>query len=318
MNLTISKATRTGIKPLIVLYSESGCGKTYSSLLMARGMAGPQGKVVMIDSESGRGSLYADVAELGGYDVMELTEFSPASYIAAIDAVEASGAVVGVIDSGSHEWEGIGGVLDHAAANENQSGRAGLHNWRIPKMEHQKFVQRLLRAKIPWIVCLRAKYKTRQGKDDKGKTIIIKDEVTSPIQAEDFIFEATCHAEILPNHSIILTKHSHPALKGCFPEDKKEPISIKHGKMIADWCNAGASPKQAVKATTASTASTTLKKQLWDATYDIHGGVKGDLQQYLVDEMLMLPEETLDVLSEKQIGEILLKVKRKLQPEIGA
>lgn len=258
----IKKATRVGIRPLIVLYSESGCGKTYSALLVARGMVGPSGKVVMVDSESGRGSLYADVAELGGYDVMELTSFAPSDYIAAIDAVEASGAGVGIIDSGSHEWEGIGGVLDMAALNETESKRAGLHNWRLPKMEHQKFVQRLLRAKIPWIVCLRAKYKTRQGKDGSGKTIIIKDEVTSPIQAEDFIFEATCHAEILPSHSIILTKHSHPALKVCFPEDKKEPLNISHGEKIARWCLAGG---------TVAPDTTDLKAKLWKALKPVRG-----------------------------------------------
>lgn len=309
---TIQKATRTGIKPLIVFYAESGCGKTFTSLLMARGMAGLNGRVVMIDSESGRGSLYADVSELGGYDVMELTEFSPGSYIAAIDAVEASGAVVGILDSGSHEWEGIGGVLDMAAANENASGRAGLHNWRIPKMEHQKFVQRLLRSKIPWIVCLRAKYKTRQGKDDKGKTVIIKDEVTSPIQAEDFIFEATCHAEILPNHTIILTKHSHPALKGCFPEDKKEPVSIKHGEMLAKWCSAGGVSKPSAKLPSASMPAVSLKKQLWDLTYDKHNGVKEDLQQWLIDEALIDPADTLETLSDKNLEVVLVNAKNKL------
>ena len=44
---TIHKATRTGVNPLIEIYSESGCGKTMSALLLARGMAGPAGKVTM-------------------------------------------------------------------------------------------------------------------------------------------------------------------------------------------------------------------------------------------------------------------------------
>src|SRR6185369_4310727 len=70
MTMTIKKASRTGVKPLIGFYSESGCGKTMSGLLLARGLVGPSGKIVMIDTESGRGSLYADVIE-GGYDVLE-------------------------------------------------------------------------------------------------------------------------------------------------------------------------------------------------------------------------------------------------------
>src|SRR5690242_14701502 len=133
MSFEIKKSTRQGVKPLIGFFSESGCGKTYSSLLLARGLVGPHGQIVMIDTESGRGSLYSDVLP-GGYDVLELREpFSPMRYIEAIQAVEKSGAAVGVLDSGSHEWEGLGGVLDMAGEREAKSGKAGLHNWREPK-----------------------------------------------------------------------------------------------------------------------------------------------------------------------------------------
>lgn len=242
MSFQIKQATRQGINPLLVFYSESGCGKTYSALLMARGLAGPSGKIVAGDSESGRASLYADVIP-GGFETFDLcAPFSPARYVEAIDAIEASGAVVGIIDSGSHEWEGIAGVLDMAGEIEQRTGKTGLHCWKTPKFEHAKFVQRLLRTKIPFIVCLRAKYKSRQTKNEQGKTIIVKDETTSPIQAEDFIFEATCHAEILQNHSIILTKCSHPSLRDCFPKDKTEPIAIKHGEALAKWCTDAARP----------------------------------------------------------------------------
>lgn len=238
----IKQATRVGINPLIVAYSESGCGKTYSALLLARGMAGKNGKIVVADSESGRASLYADVLE-GGFETFDLAApFSPQRFCDAIDAIEQSGAAIGVIDSGSHEWEGTGGVNDLAMENEARSGRAGLHNWKTPKFEHAKFVQRLLRAKIPLIVCLRAKYKTRQKKDANNKTVIVKDETTSPIQAEDFIFEATCHFEILQNHSIILTKCSHPSLRDCFPKDQTTPITVEHGQKLAAWCNAAGKP----------------------------------------------------------------------------
>lgn len=238
----IKRASRTGVRPLIGLYSESGCGKTYSALLLARGLVGASGKIVMVDSESGRGSLYADVLP-GGYETLELAgPFSPQRYIAAINAVEQSGAGIGILDSASHEWEGIGGVLDMASQIEAAKGK-GLHCWAGPKMEHAKFMLRLLQSSIPWIVCLRAKYKTKQTKVN-GRTEIVKDDFTTPIQADDFIFEMTCHAEILQNHSIILTKCSHPALRDCFPKDKTEPISTKHGELLAAWCaNPGASPK---------------------------------------------------------------------------
>ncbi len=280
MSFTIQPATRQGVKPLIALYSESGCGKTFSALVMARGLAG-KGSIVMADSESGRGSLYADIPEIGGYQTFDLAApFSPARYVEAIDAIEGAGASVGIIDSGSHEWEGIGGVLDMAGEIEQRTGKTGLHCWKTPKFEHAKFVQRLLRTKIPFIVCLRAKYKSRQTKDDKGKTIIVKDETTSPIQAEDFIFEATCHAEILQNHTTILTKCSHPNLRDCFPKDKSAPITTAHGESIARWC-AGA---------TAKTATAKTREWMLDQLKDVH--VK--MQAFGIDKGIIMPDEGLE------------------------
>lgn len=260
MSFELKPATRQGVKPLIALYSESGCGKTYSSLLIARGFVGPSGAIAMIDTESGRGSLYADVLP-GGYKVLELdAPFTPQRYIEAMNAVEASGVAIGIIDSGSHEWEGAGGVLDQAAENEEKSGKPGLHCWKNPKLSHGLWIRTLLRSKLPWIVCLRAKYKSRQTKNENGKTVIIKDDHTSPIQAEDFIFEATAHAEILSDHSIVLTKCSHPALRTCFPA--KGPIEIKHGELLAQWCAAGGTPQAG---TSPSPSAATTKTKLTDA-----------------------------------------------------
>lgn len=311
MSFEIKQATRVGINPLIVAYSESGCGKTYSALLMARGMAGKNGKVVVGDSESGRASLYSDIPEIGGFETFDLAApFSPDRYCQAIDAIEQSGAAIGIIDSGSHEWEGTGGVNDMAMEREASSGRAGLHNWKTPKFEHAKFVQRLMRTKIPLIVCLRAKYKTRQKKDANNKTVIIKDETTSPIQAEDFIFEATCHFEILRNHSIILTKCSHPSLRDCFPKDQTTPITIEHGQKLAAWCQAAGKP--IVATTHPDIVVLGLKKKLWDLTMPKHNGSKSGLRQFLVDDCGLDFDKTLEDLTSIELEKLILTAQTKL------
>jgi hypothetical protein len=218
---------------LICLYSESGGGKTFSSLLMARGFVGPKGRMVLVDTESGRGELYADVKEFGGYDVLPLEDpFSPERYMKAIGAVEESGAAIGILDSGSHEWEGLGGVLDMA----EKTGGNGLAKWQKPKMEHALFLQRLLRSTIPWIICLRAKFKTRQIKVN-GRTEIVKDDAPTPIQADDFIFEATVHGLIDLEHNFHPRKISHPDLADCLPDRK--PLTMEHGRLIAEWCAKG-------------------------------------------------------------------------------
>ncbi len=296
--LVIEDAVRVGINPLIAFYSESGAGKTYTALLMARGIAGPNGKMVMIDTENKRGSIYADLPIFGGYKRININEpYNPSKFVEAIGKVEDFGAAVGILDSGSMEWDGVGGVTDLAAEIEEKKGK-GLHCWRAPKFEHQKFVQRLMRSRIPWIVCLRAKFKTRQTKVN-GKTEIIKDDWPSPIQAEDFIFEATCHALILPDtHDIKLTKWSHPGLRSCFPD--KGPIELKHGELIAKWCAAGGQnlPSSTHATKKAADPLASLKAKLWTLTESKHGGKSDDLEAYLKSANLIDPDAKLSTLTE--------------------
>lgn len=244
MSFLFKPATRQNSKVLIGLYGESGSGKTYSALLMGRGIAG-KGRLGMIDTESGRGSIYADKIE-GGYDVINFSApFSPTRYIEAIEAAEQQGVDVLVIDSASHEWEGLGGVLEMAGENESRSGKAGLHNWKDPKMQHQRFMLKLLQTKMHIIVCVRGKHKSRQAKDN-GKTVIVKDDHVSPIQADDFIFEMTAHMEIAQDtHGIHITKCSHPDLLKCFEEGK--PITTDTGRRISEWSKSGSEPEQPPK-----------------------------------------------------------------------
>jgi hypothetical protein len=237
------QATRHGIKPLIALYGESNSGKTYSALLMARGFAGKNGKIILGDTESGRGALYADIIP-GGYLRADIEPpFSPQRFIQFLDEAEKAGADAIVIDSLSHEHEGDGGVLDMAMANEAKSGRAGLHNWKGPKMEHAKLVLRLVRSRTFVIVCLRAKFKTRQVKDASGRTQIVKDDHVSPIQDEALLFEMTAHAEMQPADpgTFRLTKWSVPDLAKCFPQSGK--LAESTGTAIRTWSEGGKAGK---------------------------------------------------------------------------
>jgi hypothetical protein len=232
--LQFRPATRSRRRPLIGLYGLSGSGKTLSALLLARGLVGPTGKIAMIDTETGRGSDYEDVIP-GGYDVLDLDEpFSPQHYIEAIDALVEAKPAVGIIDSVSHEWEGTGGVTEMATEIEIRSGKSGLHCWKEPKMQHARMMLKLLRTPMPVICCLRAKRKSRQVKDEKGKTVIVKDEFATPKQDGDFIFEMTVHAEVMPDHTLRVTKLGHPALAEIFKTG--EMVTIETGQKLARWC----------------------------------------------------------------------------------
>jgi len=250
---TFSQATRKGIKPLIGLYGLSNSGKTFSALLMARGFAGEAGKVILGDTESGRGALYADLIP-GGFIRCDIEPpFSPARYIEFLDAAEKEKPDIIVIDSFSHEWEGEGGVLDLAEKSAEQraakrgdhwDGRVQFGDWKTPKLDHAKLVLRLLRSKVPVIVCLRAKFKSRQVKGQNNRSEIVRDDFATPIQDEGFIFELTAHAEMQTSNpgTIHLTKWSVPDLKECFPADNDKRLGIETGRKIREWADGGGSP----------------------------------------------------------------------------
>ena len=94
------KAQRRSAKLRLALMGPSGSGKTYSALQVAKGIGG---RIAMIDTERGSGSLYSDLAE---YDVAELVPpFDPQQYVDAIKAAEAAGYDILIIDSeGKMKW----------------------------------------------------------------------------------------------------------------------------------------------------------------------------------------------------------------------
>ncbi|MEE9546175.1 MAG: AAA family ATPase [Hyphomicrobium sp.] len=243
MKLAIRPARRSEAKPLVGLYAASGKGKTMSALLLARGFVGPSGKIVMIETESGRGEVYADSPEVpGGYDVIPLRDdFSPKIYGEAITLAEEGGANVLIIDSASHEWEGTGGVLDMASVNQAK-GKKGMIVWQQPKMDHAKhFMIRLMQTPIDMvIVCMRAKYPMEQGYDDRGKKTLVRSTELSPKQSEDLLFEMMIHGWVDEKHAFRGTKYTRPDLKDVMPDGK--PITLETGKALATWA-AGARPK---------------------------------------------------------------------------
>lgn len=233
MNFTFRPARRSEAKPLIGLYSESGCGKTYSSLLLVRGFVGQMGKIGMIETESGRGEAYADLIP-GGYTVLPIREnFSPEIYGNAIAAAEAAGLDALIIDSASHEWEGVGGVLDMAAQNQ-AAGKKGPLVWQKPKIDHQKhFMLRLMQTPIKIvIVCMRAKYPMEENKQTRQWTRSLKLEAK---QSEDIMFEMFLHGWIDSDHKFRATKYTRPDLAQVIKDGER--ISIDTGKALAEWAS---------------------------------------------------------------------------------
>ena len=182
---------------------------------------------------------------------------------------------------------------------EEKSGKPGLHCWKVPKFEHNKMMLSLLQSTVPTIVCLRAHYKTRQVKNANGKNEIVKDDKTTPIQSEAFIFEMTVHMEIKQDHSVSITKNS-ITMKGIFEDGK--PITPETGARLAQWCQGGAKAQTQAQV---SDALATLKKRLWDMTKEQHKGSLPALEAWLTENGHIDNGENLSELNESRLATII-------------
>lgn len=180
MSFEIRKAQRQGARLLIQLSGVSGSGKTYTALQVAYGLAGNNAdKVLLIDTENRRGSLYANALPQPFNIIDFYAPFSPARYIQAIEAACNAGAEVIVIDSVSHEWESEGGC--EWIANQTK-----FPDWKRAKAEHKRFVTYMLQCPAHIIACTRAREKVDFSDPRNPIKLGIQ-----PIQEKNFSYEAT-------------------------------------------------------------------------------------------------------------------------------
>lgn len=187
--IDIKPVQREGARILIMLCGVSGCGKSYTAIQLAYGLAnGNAAKVGFLDTENGRGKFYADTVQSPFLYGELKPPFSPDRYIQAIDEFAKAGVEVLILDSGTHEFEGIGGIQDIAEA-----GNPKIPNWNRAKAQHKRFMSALLNSPMHIILCLRAREKAKPEKqviDGREKTVYV-DLGLQPITEKNVVFEAT-------------------------------------------------------------------------------------------------------------------------------
>jgi len=159
-------AVRSKSRLRLGLEGVSGSGKTYSALLVAKGIGG---KTALIDTEHGSASLYSHVHK---FDVLNLgAPYAPERYIEAIHAAEAAGYEVLIIDSATHEWNGVGGVLEIVDKLAQTKFRGNSYMaWSEGTPRHRKFIDAILQSPMHIIVTMRSKseYAEQQRGDKKS------------------------------------------------------------------------------------------------------------------------------------------------------
>lgn len=250
---TGAKAERASIPLWIGLYGPSGAGKTYSALRLAKGIQSVcGGKIAVGDTENGRSLHYVGDPALGVefYHYPFDPPFDSLSYLALLEQMSQEGVTVAIVDSASHEHEGIGGHLElHQQETDrlvkewkttrNKAQRAA---WALPKATRKKLILGAQRLNMHVIWCFRAKEKLDWNSSTPKELGFM------PLAGEGLVYEMDLTALLLPGAKgrptwqskeigeKMMIKTSEWA-KGML---RNEPLDERFGAELAQWAKGGA------------------------------------------------------------------------------
>ena len=225
--MRLRKATRQKAKIRLGLSAVSGGGKTYSALLIGKGIAGSWDKVAIIDSENYSADLYA---HLGEYNVQpHAAPYTPEQYIEAIKECEKAGMEVIIVDSITHEWDGKGGCLEIV---ESLGGK--YQDWAKVTPRHQAFIEAITQSPCHIITTVRRKQDYEMIKDNNGKVKVEKAGLKE-VTREGFEYELTINLELDMRHNATASKDR----TGLFTGKAAFVPNEQTGELIRNWCEQG-------------------------------------------------------------------------------
>lgn len=241
MTFTFRPAKRENVPLLIGVAGGTGSGKTYSALLLARGLANGQ-PFAGLDTENGRMLHYADLFPEMQHGKIG-APFRPSKYADAIEAADEQGYPVIVVDSMSHEWAGDGGCLDWHDELMAGDQRKNLSAWIEPKKQHKRMVTRLLQVNAHVILAFRAEPKVEAIRENGQTKIVPKASLIGldgwlPISEKMLPYELTASFLLMADRPgvprpIKLQEQHRPLV----PLD--EPLSEQVGRRLAEWAKGG-------------------------------------------------------------------------------
>jgi hypothetical protein len=294
---TIQAAVRREIPVLIGLVAPSSAGKTFSALRLATGIQRVWGgEIAVVDTESRRALHYADRFKF--QHIPFDPPFSSLDYLAAIRFAARHAKTV-IVDSGSHEHEGPGGLLEwHERETERLSRlwnvkpeKAQMAAWGPPKRARREMINEILRMNVNLIFTFRAKEKIKMVRGQEPVDL-----GWQAIAGEEFMYEMTLQALLLPGAKgkptwspTLETERASVKIPAQFEElfDPKSPKVLDEdaGEAIARWGAGGVSqdPREQLVADYAKCITEAEYDALEKRRGEIWPKTKGEFKQRLKD-----------------------------------
>lgn len=229
MPVQFKAASKQAAKLRMALAGPAGSGKTYSALAVASQLGT---RIAVVDTERGSASKYADLFK---FDVLELESFHPDRYVEAIQAADAAGYDVLVVDSLSHAWMGKDGALEQVdrAAKRSQSSNS-FAAWREVTPSHNAMVDAILASNLHIIVTMRSKTEYVLETNDRGKQTPRKVGM-APVQRDGLEYEFDVYGDLDQDNTLIIGKTRCSALAGAVIKKPGEQLA----KVLTTWLTDG-------------------------------------------------------------------------------
>jgi hypothetical protein len=234
-------ARRSIAKARIALTGISGAGKTKSALLIAKGLAGPDGRIAVIDSEAGSSAKYSgpehqfDLAVIGGKPPVDSPLAQYYAGPATIDNIlklmkEAEGQYsVVILDSITHPWRELCAEVDKVS-NARFRGNS-FQAWGAAGTPKQKaFVDAIINAPYHIIATMRAQA-AYDIEERGGKKVPVR-VGTKPEQGKDIEFEFDTLLELNAEHVATVIKDR---TGGKFQDSIIDRPGVEFGEQVKQW-----------------------------------------------------------------------------------
>ena len=229
------RATKSQAKARIAVFGPSGAGKTFSTLRVARGLAGEGGRIAVIDTERGSASKYSDRFV---FDALELDDRTIDGYCQAINDAAEDGYDVLIIDSLSHAWQTLLEEVEKLAKGKYRGNTWSA--WSEGTPLQRRLVQAILRFPGHVLATMRSKTEWTTVDDGKGRKSPQRVGL-APEQGKGVEYEFDILVEISTEHIGHVIKDR----SGRFQDKLVEKPDEKFGRELAAWLADG-EPAKAV------------------------------------------------------------------------
>jgi hypothetical protein len=225
---SFTPATRTSTKARIALCGPSGSGKTWTALALAHALGE---RIAVIDTERGSASKYAGVNGWK-FETVAPGSFAPDALTALLAEAGQEGFDVLVLDSWSHYWMGVDGMLeqvDRRAKNGNN-----FSGWKEVRPDERRMIDALISYPGHVIATLRVKTEYVIEENDRGKKVPRKIGL-KPEQREGIEYEFDLVGDMDHENTLTVSKSRIPALTRSVISQPDAEL----GKTIRGWIEEG-------------------------------------------------------------------------------